>query len=83
VNGHQVRHKKIYEAVGEALLTTYGFVPAAVLEDIVADAIAKVITYQAHHEYFVRQQAVKAGYTAKDAADMVAVLHAPIGGAAA
>lgn len=83
MNGHQVRHRKMYEAISEAVLTSYGWVPAPVMEDIVAHTIAEVVLYQAGHEDWVRAQASKAGYTPADAADMVSELHAPMGGAAA
>ena len=79
MNGHQVRHAQLYCAISEAILTSYGWVPFAVREDIVAHAIAEVIFYQAEHENWVRDQATKGGYTPEHVADMVEKLHAPIG----
>ena len=79
MTGHEVRHAQLFNAVSEAILTSYGWVPFAVREEITAHAIAEVIFYQAEHENWVRDQAVKGGYTPEHVADMVTKLHAPIG----
>lgn len=83
MNAHQVRHRKIYQSLAESILKTYGFVPAPVMEDIAAHAIAEVTLYQAHHENWLREQAAKARYAPGDIADLVVTLHAPLDGGVA
>lgn len=82
MTGHQIRQRKLFNAISEAVLTTYGRVSLSALEVITAGAIEQIVLEQAYHENFMREQAAKAGYAVADIADMVASLHAPIGGAA-
>jgi hypothetical protein len=81
VTGHQLLTLKMFSAISEAVLTTYGFVPRPVLEDITAQVIATVVLEQAYLEREWREIAYGAGLSAPTTAAMVAELHAPIGGA--
>ena len=79
MTGHQIRQRKLYNAIAEAVLTTYGQVPQALLEDATAYVVHQVTLEHAYHEHWIREQAKKAGYRVSEVVDMVAALHAPVG----
>jgi hypothetical protein len=82
VNGREVRHAQIFNAVSEIVLKTYGFVPLDVRESAAASVIQQVVLDQAYYEKYLREEALKVGYSENLVADMLTELHAPLGGAA-
>lgn len=81
MNGREIRHAQIFNAVSEIVLRTYGFVPLDVRESAAASVIQQVVLDQAYHEKWVREEGVKVGYSPQLVNDMVAQLHAPLGAA--
>lgn len=80
MTGHQIRQRRMYAAIAEAVLTNYGFVPVAVLQDMTAHAIQQTILHQAYEEHWIREQAAKASIGLGPVVDMIVTLQAPIGG---
>lgn len=82
MTGHQIRQAQLFNAISEAVLKTYGHVSLSAREEMTAHVVYQVTLEQAYHEHWVREQAVKAGYAVAEVVDMVASLHAPLGGVA-
>jgi hypothetical protein len=82
VNGREVRHAQIFNAVSEIVLRTYGFVPLDVRESAAASVIQQVILDQAYHEKWVREEGLKAGYSGQLIVDMITACQAPLGATA-
>lgn len=77
MNAHQVRHRKIYEALSRVIHQTYGAVPRPVLEDITADVVVAVILEHAYAEKARRDLAERADLS-REMVAVVSGLHAPI-----
>ena len=81
MNAHQMRQHQLYAAISESVLKAYGWVPPSVLEEVTTHVVHQITLEQAYHVERIREQAAKAGYKLEEVADLIAALHAPIGGA--
>jgi hypothetical protein len=79
MNAHQVRYRKIYEALSQVIHQTYGTMPRQVLQDVTAEVVTVVILEQAYTEKAWRDIAERADLPRSVVTAAVDGLQAPIG----